>query len=111
MWDYYLTDHKSETILTALKHLFGTLKHQYQIHPQKIECDNEIFMKHKAVFTQLQTKFVKIEPSLLHVKELDGAAKHSGGVIKNKACSMQQAARLPAALWPEIDCAAVYLHN
>src|SRR5215471_21294033 len=49
MWDYYLTDHKSETILGALQHLLGTLERQYQIHPQKIKCNNEIFMKRKAV--------------------------------------------------------------
>lgn len=110
-WDYYLTDHKSTTIMEALKHPFGTLERQYQIRPQKIECDNEIFMKRKAVLTWLENQFVKVEPSPPHVKELDGAAERSAGVIKDKARSMRQAAKLPAALWPEIDRAAVYLHN
>ena len=110
IWDYYLTNHKSETILAALEHLFGILEH-CQIRPEKIECDNEIFMKRKAVLMWLQKRFVKVEPSPPYVKELDGAAERSGGVVKDKARSMRQAAKLPAALWPEIDRAAVYLHN
>ena len=111
MWDYYLTDHKSNTILTALMHLFGTLERQYQLRPQKIECDNEIFMKRKAVLTWLESQFIKVEPSPPHVKEPDGAAERSGGVIKDKSRSMRHTAKLPAGLWPEIDRAAVYLHN
>lgn len=111
-WDYYLTDHKSATILAALQHLFGLLERQFQIRPEKIECDNEIFMKRKAVLTWLQTdQHVKVEPSPPHVKDLDGAAERSGGIVKDKARAMRQAAKLPAALWPEIDRAAVYLHN
>jgi Reverse transcriptase (RNA-dependent DNA polymerase)/GAG-pre-integrase domain len=110
-WDYYLTDHKSATILAALQHLFGVLE-QCKIRPQTIECDNEIFMKRKAVLTWLQTdQHVKVEPSPPHVKDLDGAAERSGGIVKDKARAMRQAAKLPAALWPEIDRAAVYLHN
>ena len=110
-WDYYLTDHKSATILAALQHLFGVLE-QCEIRPQTIECDNEIFMKCKAVLTWLQTdKHVKVEPSPPHVKDLDGAAERSGGIVKDKARAMRQAAKLPAALWLEIDRAAVYLHN
>ena len=99
MWDYYLTDHRSETILAALKDLFGMLEHQHQIHSQKIECDNEIFMKCKAVLNWLENQqHVKIEPSPPHVKELDEAAERSENVIKNKACSMRQAVKLSVAL-------------
>ena len=29
-WDYYLSNHKSETILAALEHLFGTLERRCQ---------------------------------------------------------------------------------
>ena len=76
--NHYLTDHKFGTILAALKHLFGTLEHQHQIYPQKIECDNEIFMKRKVVLTWLQSQFVSVEPSPPHVKELDGAAERLG---------------------------------
>jgi hypothetical protein len=111
MWDYYLTDQKSGTILAALKHLFETLERQYQLCPQKIKCDNEIYIKRKAVLTWLQSQCVSIEPSPPYTKELDGAAECSGGVIKDKARSIRQKARLPAALWPEIDQSAVYLHN
>ena len=69
-------------------------------------------MKRKAVLTWLQTdQHVKVEPSPPHVKDLDGAAERSGGIVKDKARAMRQAAKLPAALWPEIDRAAVYLHN
>jgi hypothetical protein len=78
-WDYYLTDHKSATVLAALKHFFGMLERQFHIHPEKIECDNEIFMKCKAVLTWLQTyQHVKVEPSLPYVQDLDGAAERSG---------------------------------
>jgi hypothetical protein len=111
MWDDYLTDHKSNTILKALIHLFGTLEHRYQLRPQKIECDNEIFMKRKAVLTWLESRFIKVEPSPPYVKEPDGAAERSGGVIKDKSRSMRHTAKLPAGLWPEIDRAAVYLQS
>src|SRR4029077_3678527 len=111
IWDYYLTDHKSATILAGLKHLLGILEHHCQIRPEKIECDNEIFLKRKAVLTWLTSQYIKVEPSPPHVKELDGAAERSGGVIKDKARSMRASSKLPAALWPEIDRAAVYLHN
>jgi hypothetical protein len=60
-------------------------------------------MKRKAVLTWLQTeKQVKVEPSPPYVKELDGAAERSGGITKDKARAMRQAAKLPAALWPFI---------
>jgi hypothetical protein len=45
------TDHKSATILAALKRPFGMLERQFQIRPEKIKCSNEIFMKRKAVLT------------------------------------------------------------
>ena len=83
MWDYYLTDHKSETILEPLQHLLETLEHQYQICFQRIKCNNEIFMKRKAVLVWLNSQFVIVELSPLYIKELDEAAEHSGNVIKN----------------------------
>jgi len=49
MWDYYLTDHKSASILTALKDLFSILKRQYNLKPRIIECDNEIYLKQKSI--------------------------------------------------------------
>ena len=73
--------------------------------------DNEIFLKRKAVLTWLQSQFIKVEPSPPYTKEQDGAAERSGGVIKDKGRAMRQAAKLPDALWPEVDRAAVYLHN
>jgi hypothetical protein len=82
-------DHKFTTILTALKHLFSVLE-QLKIRPGKIECDNEIFVKRKYMLTWLQAvRYVKVEPSPPYVKELDGAAERSGGVIKDKARSMR----------------------
>ena len=110
VWDYYLSDHEAKTILIALKNLFGILERQHQIHPEKIECDNEI-VKSGKIQKWLQRNHVKIEPSPPYVKELDGAAERSGGVVKDKARAMRRAAKLPAGLWPEIDRAAVYLHN
>jgi hypothetical protein len=98
-------------ITVGLTNLSGSLLRNRQIRLEKIDCDNEIFMKRKAVLMWPQNRFVKVEPSPPYVKELDGAAERSGGVVKDKARSMRQAAKLPAALWPEIDRAAVYLHN
>ena len=111
MWDYYLSNHQSSTILRALKHLFGLLKHQHQIYSQKIECDNKIFMKWKAVRNWLNEQHIKIEASPPYTQSQNGAAEHSAAVIKNKARAMREATKLPTALWPEVDRAAVYLHN
>ena len=41
-WDYYLSDRTAKTIITVLKHLFGTLKRQFNIEPKIAEVDNEL---------------------------------------------------------------------
>ena len=98
MWNYYLTDQKSEIILAALKHLFEILKCQYQLCSQKIKYDNEIYMKCKTVLIWLQSQCVSIESSSSYIKELNEAVKCSERMIKNKAHSMWQKTRLSAAL-------------
>jgi hypothetical protein len=111
MWDYYLPNHQGETILAALKHLFGYLNRQFKIKPQKIECDNEILMRPIVREWLEEDQYVVIEPSPPHVKEPDGAAERSGGVVKDKARAMRIDSKLPEDLAPEIFRAAVYLQN
>jgi hypothetical protein len=52
-----------------------------------------------------------VEPSAPYTQSQNGATECSGGVIKDKECVMRNGARLPSFLWPEIQRAAVYLHN
>ena len=54
---------------------------------------------------------VKIEASPPYTQSQNGAVERSAAVIKDKARVMREAAKLPVALWPEMDRAAVYLHN
>jgi hypothetical protein len=52
-----------------------------------------------------------VKPSVPYMQLQNRAAECSGGMIKDKECIMRNGARLPLFLWPEIQCAAVYLHN
>lgn len=110
-WDYYLPNHKDETMLKAFKHLFGMLEVQYSIKPKKLECDNEILNRPKTYDWLIEEKFVKVEPSPPHTQALNGGAERSGGVIKTKARSMRISSKLPEQLSQEFIRAAVYLPN
>ncbi|KAL1973105.1 hypothetical protein VTN31DRAFT_6647 [Thermomyces dupontii] len=48
MWDYYLDDRRSDSIVTAQKHL-QILERQYGIRVKAMECDNEIYQRRKTV--------------------------------------------------------------
>ncbi|KAF7136791.1 hypothetical protein CNMCM5793_006309 [Aspergillus hiratsukae] len=111
VWDYYLQDRTSDTIIKALEDLFRTLKHQYNIIPKIIECDNEIVTQKPQVYAFICSKGIKFEPSAPNTQSQNGGAERSGGVIKDKARAMREGAKLPAFLWPEIVRAAVYLFN
>jgi Reverse transcriptase (RNA-dependent DNA polymerase)/GAG-pre-integrase domain len=112
IWDYYLTDRTAASIIAALKDFFERLERQYGIKPKVIECDNELYLRKHDVRRFLeQDKRMKIEPSAAHTQSQNGAAERSGGVVKDKARAMREGAKLPGALWPEINRAAVYLHN
>ena len=54
---------------------------------------------------------LKIEPSAPYSQSQNGATERSGGVVKDKERAMRNGAKLPSFLWPEIQRAAVYLHN
>jgi hypothetical protein len=111
IWDYYLSDRQQGTILLALQHLFNYLDRQYKIKPLKMECDNEILKRPKVKDWLHSQEHVDIEPSPPDTQALDGAAERSGGVVKDKARAMRDAAKLPADLSPEIYRTAVYLLN
>jgi hypothetical protein len=52
-----------------------------------------------------------VEPSVPYMQLQNGAAECLGGMIKDKERAMRNGARLLSFLWPEIQRAAVYLHN
>lgn len=111
MWDFYLQDRTSSSIITVLRSFLGILNNQYRIRPQVIECDNEIYKTKTEVRVFVESRDIRLEPSPPRTQELNGAAERSGGVVKEKARAMRSGSKLPAALWREISRAAVYLLN
>jgi Reverse transcriptase (RNA-dependent DNA polymerase) len=110
-WDYYLSDRKATTIITALKHLFGILKRQYKIEPKTVEVDNELTTQKPEVEAYFDSQFMKVEPSAPYTGAQLGGAERSGGVVKERIRAMGIGSNFPEELWPEISRAAVYLHN
>ena len=110
---FYLEDRTSDTIIDALESLFGTLKTQYQVVPEVIECDNEIVDQKPKVrdFLEKPPRSIRLEPSAPYTQAQNGGAERSGGVIKNKARAMKIGSNLPPFLWVEIYRCAVYLYN
>ena len=111
IWDFYLQDRKADSIITALKILFGILENHHEIKPQVIECDNEITTQKPAVRRFIESLSIKVEPSPPYTQELNAGAERSGGVIKDKSRSMRASSKLPSALWREIVRTAVHLLN
>lgn len=111
IWDYYLTDRRTEVLTAAIKDLLGVLKRQYELAPKVIECDNEIMKHSLTTIAFLRTLHIKVEPSAPYTPAQNGSAEVSGSIIKTKARAMRVGARLPEHLWVEIYRAAVYLHN
>ena len=111
IWDFYLQDRTAQSIITALDALFKILEKRYQITPKVVECDNEITKVKPQVRVWLEGKAIKIEPSAPQTQSQNGAAEHSGGVIKEKGRAMRASSKFPSFLWPEITRAAVYLYN
>jgi hypothetical protein len=84
-----------DSIIAALKDLFGHLDRQYDIKPKVIECDNELYLPKHAVRRFLEEdQRMKIGPSAAHTQSQNGAAERSGGVVKDK---MREGAKLPGA--------------
>ena len=112
VWEYYMSNRKAETIITALRHLFGMLKRHHEIEPKVVEADNEITIIKPEVKAYLTNEEkVIIEPSAPYTNSQIGGAERSGGVIKSKIRTIAIASKLPEELWPEMSRAAVYLHN
>ena len=84
LWDFYLQDCIADSIITALSTLFGLLENQYNIKPQAIECDNELTSQKPKVKRYIESLHIRIEPSLPYIQDLNRAAEHSGGVVKEK---------------------------
>ena len=111
MWDFYLQDRTTDSIITVLSTFLGLLERQYELKPQVIECDNELTTQKPGVKRYIESLHIKVEPSPPYTQALNGGAERSGGVVKQKIRSMRASSKLPAALWREISKAAVYLLN
>ena len=111
-WEYYMSDRKARTIISALRHFFGMLKRQYDIEPKIVEADNEITtVKPEVKAYLINEEKVIVEPSAPYTNSQIGGAERSGGAIKDKVRTMAIASKLPEELWPEMFHATVYLHN
>jgi transposase InsO family protein len=110
IWDFYLTNRRANTIVTALEWLLRILERQFQVKPEAIESDNELQQSHQ--FRDfIKTHGLRFEPSAPNTQSQNGGAERSGGIIKEKARAMRDSSKLPAFLWPEIVRTAVYLYN
>ena len=103
MWDFYLQDRTTDSIITVLSTFLGLLERQYELKPQVIECDNELTTQKPGVKRYIESLHIKVEPSSPYMQALNGGAERSGGVVKQKIRSMRASSKLPAALWREIS--------
>jgi hypothetical protein len=102
IWNFYLKDRTSGTIIGALEMLFGILRTQYQVAPGVIEFDNEIVGQKPKVkdFLEQPPRSIRLEPSALYTQwqSQNRGAERSGGVIKSKARAMRLGSNLPPFL-------------
>ncbi|KAL2137577.1 hypothetical protein VTI28DRAFT_8991 [Corynascus sepedonium] len=111
MWDFYLQDRKTDTVITAISDLLGILERQYEVKVKAIESDNEISSKLPGVKRYLERRHIRLEPSPADTQALNGAAERSWRTLKEQINAMRDSARLPTDLWREICKAAIYLLN
>jgi hypothetical protein len=111
MWDFYLQDRTTDSIITVLSTFLGLLKNQYKLKPQVFECDNELTSQKPGVKKYIESLHIRIKPSPPYTQALNRGAERSGGVVKQKIRSMRASSKLLAALWKEILKTAVYLLN
>ena len=64
MWDFYLQDRTTDSIITVLSTFLGLLERQYELKPQVIECDNELTTQKPGVKRYIESLHIKVEPSL-----------------------------------------------
>ena len=63
IWDFYLADRKSRTIINSLSYLLDFLKQHYNLVPKVVECDNELTTQKPKIFRFLQGRRIKVQPS------------------------------------------------
>ena len=63
-----------------------------------IEYDNELTSQKPKVKRYIKSLHIRIKPLLLYTQALNGGAKHSRGVVKEKICSIRASSKLLAAL-------------
>ena len=110
IWDFYLENRESMTLIETLWWLFRIFDRQYKIKPKVIQCDNELMTSQLKHWITVRHG-IKLEPSAPNTQSQNGGAERSGGVVKVKARAMRQGAKLPDYLWPEIVRTAIYLYN
>jgi hypothetical protein len=111
MWDFYLQDRRTDTVIAALDNLIGMLERQYEVKVKVVESDNEIISKLPGVKRYLESRHIRTEPSPADTQALNGAAERAWRTIKEQIIAMRDSSKLPNALWREISKAAVYLLN
>ena len=111
MWDFYLQDRTTDSIIAALASFLGMMDLHFGIKIKAVETDNEIYTVKPRVKEWLEERHIRIEPSPPHTQALNGAAERSGGVVKEKINAMRSSSKLPVSLWREISKAAIYLLN
>ena len=111
IWDFYLQNMESDTIVSALWWLFKILARQHQILPGVVECDNELSRSYYIKNFIIIRCRMKLEPSAPKTQSQNGGAERSRGVINEKACAMRSSSKLPSFLWHEIVRTAIYLYK
>ena len=84
IWDFYLQDRTTDSIITVLSTFLGLLKNQYDLNIQVVECNNELILQKPGVKQYIESQHIRIEPSPTYTQALNGGAERSGGVVKQK---------------------------
>lgn len=111
MWDYYLKQTTTETVILALHDLIGILDQQHEVKVKVVESDQEIIQKLPGVKRYLERRHIRTEPSPGDTQALNGGAERNWRSVKEHIIAMRDGAKLPVALWREVSRAAVFLLN
>jgi hypothetical protein len=110
IWVYPLPDKSQDIVVGALQDFTTMIRTQWDLRICRIRRDNE-----KALGKQydqwIKKEGIHDEPTPVYTPAENGRAERSGGVVREKALSMQLGANLPAELWHETWPAAAYLYN
>jgi hypothetical protein len=98
MWDYYLQDRTTESIIAALASFLGMMERQFGIKIKAFEADNEIITVKPPVKEWIEERHIRLEPSPPHTQALNGAGERSGGVVKEKINAMRDSSIQEVAL-------------